>query len=350
MGVKQVYPGRYDPAGLLRPDPEGEGHRSPTAWRPSCTCCSGSPADRAHRPLRLEGDHRRRAAAQGAVQGGARQGHRHLRRLRPVSETCPFIMSAQLLARPGRPGRGARGGDPLPGRPAEPAGRPAHRGRRRCATCRTTARPPARSSCAPPGSPWATSRTSGTPRPSGPGGYLHTGDIGSIDELGYLQVSDRIKDVIKTGGEWISSLDLENIIGQHPAVSEVAVIGVPDDKWGERPLALVVLRDGAPGRRRRHPAPSPWTTPRRASSRSTRVPDRIVFVRRDRQDQRRQDSTRRPLREEVPRVDHASSRLSRRMFFWATRDRLSRYLSTGYSAGATESDSGNVSRYGPHSS
>jgi fatty-acyl-CoA synthase len=77
------------------------------------------------------------------------------------------------------------------------------------------------------------------------GGYLHTGDIGFIDELGYLQVSDRIKDVIKTGGEWISSLDLENIIGQHPSVSEVAVIGVPDEKWGERPLALVVLREGA---------------------------------------------------------------------------------------------------------
>jgi fatty-acyl-CoA synthase len=77
------------------------------------------------------------------------------------------------------------------------------------------------------------------------GGYLHTGDIGSIDELGYLQVSDRIKDVIKTGGEWISSLELENIVGQHPSVSEVAVIGVPDEKWGERPLALVVLRTGA---------------------------------------------------------------------------------------------------------
>ena len=78
------------------------------------------------------------------------------------------------------------------------------------------------------------------------GGYLHTGDIGSIDELGYLQVCDRIKDVIKTGGEWISSLELENIVGQHPAVSEVAVIGVADEKWGERPMALVVLKAGAP--------------------------------------------------------------------------------------------------------
>jgi fatty-acyl-CoA synthase len=71
-------------------------------------------------------------------------------------------------------------------------------------------------------------------------GWLHTGDIGFVDQEGYLQITDRLKDVIKTGGEWISSLELEDIISQHPAVSEVAVIGVPDEKWGERPMALVV--------------------------------------------------------------------------------------------------------------
>ncbi|NLF53782.1 MAG: fatty acid--CoA ligase [Thauera phenolivorans] len=76
------------------------------------------------------------------------------------------------------------------------------------------------------------------------GGYLHTGDIGVIDPAGCLQVTDRLKDVIKTGGEWVSSLELENIISQHPAVSEVAVVGVKDDKWGERPLAMVVLKPG----------------------------------------------------------------------------------------------------------
>lgn len=74
------------------------------------------------------------------------------------------------------------------------------------------------------------------------GGYLHTGDIGVIDQRGMLTVTDRLKDVIKTGGEWVSSLELESIISQHPAVNEVAVIGVPDDKWGERPLAMIVLR------------------------------------------------------------------------------------------------------------
>jgi fatty-acyl-CoA synthase len=71
-------------------------------------------------------------------------------------------------------------------------------------------------------------------------GWLHTGDIGFIDEQGYLQITDRLKDVIKTGGEWVSSLELEDIISRYPAVSEVAVIGVPDEKWGERPMALVV--------------------------------------------------------------------------------------------------------------
>jgi len=76
------------------------------------------------------------------------------------------------------------------------------------------------------------------------GSRLHTGDIGVIDAGGCLQVTDRLKDVIKTGGEWVSSLELENIISQHPAVNEVAVIGVKDDKWGERPMALVVLKDG----------------------------------------------------------------------------------------------------------
>ncbi len=74
------------------------------------------------------------------------------------------------------------------------------------------------------------------------GGYLHTNDIGTIDPEGYLLITDRIKDVVKSGGEWISSLAIEDIISQHPEVSEVAVIGIADEKWGERPLALIVLK------------------------------------------------------------------------------------------------------------
>jgi len=66
--------------------------------------------------------------------------------------------------------------------------------------------------------------------------------VGHIDAHGYLQITDRIKDVIKTGGEWVSSLDFENIMSQHPAVLESAAIGVPDEKWGERPMMIVTLK------------------------------------------------------------------------------------------------------------
>ena len=72
------------------------------------------------------------------------------------------------------------------------------------------------------------------------GGYMHTNDIANMSPHGYLQITDRIKDVIKSGGEWISSLELEDIIMKAPGVKEVAVIGVKDEKWGERPVALVV--------------------------------------------------------------------------------------------------------------
>ena len=73
-------------------------------------------------------------------------------------------------------------------------------------------------------------------------GWLYSGDVGYIDAEGYLQITDRIKDVIKSGGEWISSLDLENLMSQHEAVLESAAIGMPDEKWGERPLMILTLK------------------------------------------------------------------------------------------------------------
>jgi fatty-acyl-CoA synthase len=75
-------------------------------------------------------------------------------------------------------------------------------------------------------------------------GWLRTGDVGRISPDGFLTLTDRSKDVIKSGGEWISSVELENAIMGHPAVAEAVVVGIPDDKWGERPLASVVLKDG----------------------------------------------------------------------------------------------------------
>ena len=93
--------------------------------------------------------------------------------------------------------------------------------------------------------PWLTQGYLNNPEASAQlweGGYLHTQDIANIDPRGNLQITDRIKDVIKSGGEWVSSLEIESLISLHPGVAEVAVIGIKDEKWGERPVALVVLK------------------------------------------------------------------------------------------------------------
>jgi fatty-acyl-CoA synthase len=96
--------------------------------------------------------------------------------------------------------------------------------------------------------PWVTARYLGEQRPDPEkfhDGWLRTGDVGTLSADGYLTLTDRSKDVIKSGGEWISSVELENALAAHPAVQEACVVGVPDEKWGERPLATVVLRPGA---------------------------------------------------------------------------------------------------------
>ncbi|CAG4924164.1 long-chain fatty acid--CoA ligase [Acidithrix sp. C25] len=94
--------------------------------------------------------------------------------------------------------------------------------------------------------PWiASSYYKGVNPESFDGGWLKTGDMGTIDAQGYLRITDRTKDVIKSGGEWISSVELENAIMSHPLVYEAAVIGVPDSKWDERPLACVVVAPGS---------------------------------------------------------------------------------------------------------
>jgi fatty-acyl-CoA synthase len=74
------------------------------------------------------------------------------------------------------------------------------------------------------------------------GGWLHTQDVSAVDATGSLRITDRLKDVIKIGGEWVSSLEIEDIIAVHPAVAEAAVVGSADRKWGEIPLGIVVLK------------------------------------------------------------------------------------------------------------
>jgi fatty-acyl-CoA synthase len=93
--------------------------------------------------------------------------------------------------------------------------------------------------------PWITASYYGDPASDRfHDGWLRTGDIGSVDKWGYMQISDRSKDVIKSGGEWISSVELENEVMAHPDVIEAAVIAVPDERWSERPLVAVVLEPG----------------------------------------------------------------------------------------------------------
>ncbi len=98
-------------------------------------------------------------------------------------------------------------------------------------------------------------------------GWLRTGDVGHLDDRGYMQITDRTKDVIKSGGEWVSSVEIENLLMSHPAVHEAAVIGVPDPRWDERPLACVVAREQAldPATLREFLAPkvSRWGLPER---------------------------------------------------------------------------------------
>lgn len=95
--------------------------------------------------------------------------------------------------------------------------------------------------------PWVTARYHKDDAPEKfDAGWLKTGDVGSIDAHGFLQITDRAKDVIKSGGEWVSSVELENKLMAHPDVIEAAVIAVPDERWDERPLACVVLKEGSP--------------------------------------------------------------------------------------------------------
>ena len=242
MGVKQVYPGRYDPAellGLIQKERVTVSHCVATIMY----MLLGSPAiartDLSKWKVIIGGGPLPKALCKEALARGIDIYGGY-----GLSETCPFIMSAHLppgmldldeereleiRCRAGRP-------NPLVDLRVvdEAMDDVPHDGK---ATGEIVVR-----------APWVTMGYLKDERNSAAlwaGGYLHTGDIGSIDELGYLQVSDRIKDVIKTGGEWIASLELENIVGQHPAVGEVAVIGVADEKWGERPMALVVLKAGA---------------------------------------------------------------------------------------------------------
>jgi fatty-acyl-CoA synthase len=237
LGAKQVYPGRYEPDLLLKLI-AAEGvtfsHCVPTILHMLLTSPAAKNTNLKGWKLIIGGAALPRGLAQAAIDMGINifAGY-------GMSETCPVLTVANLKPHmlswsmekqlPVR----CRTGLAVPNAYVEvvdPNGKPLpHDG---ASTGEVVVR-----------TPWLTQGYLKDPEKSEElwaNGWLHTGDIGQIDAEGYLQVTDRLKDVIKTGGEWISSLALEDLISRHPAVSEAAVIGVPDSKWGESAMALVV--------------------------------------------------------------------------------------------------------------
>jgi len=239
MGVKQVYPGRYQPDVICRLIAE-EGvsfsHCVPTILHMVLGHPAAKETDFSGLKILIGG-----AAMPEAMAISAQKRGMDLFTGYGMSETCPVLSLAHLdsadlnRSLEEQAVIRAKTGRPLPLvdlRIVDPEmADVAHDGK---ATGEVVVR-----------APWLTQGYVSAPEASEDlwaGGYLHTADIGNINPAGCLKVTDRIKDVIKTGGEWTSSLQLEDIIAKHEAVHEVAVIGVPDDKWGERPLALVLLK------------------------------------------------------------------------------------------------------------
>jgi len=238
MGIKQVYPGRYIPdtiLGLIEKEGVTFSHCVPTILHMLLTLSMGGQVDLSRWKVIIGGSLLSSALAEAALARGIDifSGY-------GMSETCPVLSVAQIDAHDGQ--------DTSTGLRTK-AGRPIFLVDLQIAT-------PEMEILSHDGqsvgevvvrAPWLTQGYLNNGEASESlweGGYLHTQDIGKIDAAGYLQVTDRIKDVIKSGGEWISSLELENIIIHHPDVCEAAVIGVEDDKWGERPLVFVVLKPG----------------------------------------------------------------------------------------------------------
>jgi len=222
LGVKQVYPGQYEPQKLLRlmqKEKVTYSHCVPTILQMLLTSPAIKEVDLSNWKVTIGGARLPRGLAKAAKDLGV-----EIHAGYGMSETCPVMSTATLkehmldwdedkqldiMIKTGKPHDGQATGEVVMR------------------------------------SPWLTQGYFKEPDKSKDlwrNGWLHSGDVGYIDEEGYLQITDRIKDVIKSGGEWISSLDLENLMSQHEAVLESAAIGIPDEKWGERPLMIVTLK------------------------------------------------------------------------------------------------------------
>jgi fatty-acyl-CoA synthase len=245
LGVKQVYPGRYEPAtllGLIHRHQVTFSHCVPTILQTLLHHPDSHSVDFSSWKVIIGGAALTPGLARQAVERGIRVMSGY-----GMSETCPVVAGAHI--KPSlttddperRLGVLTRAGFPAPlvrAAVLDLEGRPLPPGKQHTGELVLQA-------------PWLTTgyfRNEETSRDLWRDGWLHTGDVAYLDEDGYIRITDRLKDVIKIGGEWISSLELENALSQHEAVKEVAVVGLPDAKWDERPRALVVLREEARGR------------------------------------------------------------------------------------------------------
>jgi len=241
LGVKQVYPGRYEPellVDLIKTHRVTMSHCVPTVMQMMMATESIKTADLSNWHVLIGGS----ALTKGLCDAAAKLGIRMYTGY-GMSETCPLLSTTHLkpedldLPLEQQTAIRVKTGIAVPMVELEivdPDGKPvAHDGE---AKGEVVAR-----------APWLTQSYFKEPEKGEDlwqGGWLHTGDVASMEPDNTITIKDRIKDVIKTGGEWLSSLDLENLISQHPAVAGAAVVGVPDEKWGERPYALVTLKPG----------------------------------------------------------------------------------------------------------
>ena len=235
LGIKQIYPGRYVPANLLRLiDDEGVTftHCVPTILQMLLAAPEAAEADLGRLKMVIGGSALPKGLAAAAMGRGidiyAGYG---------LSETCPVLSFAHLdPADPGNLEARVMTGRPLPLVDLKIVDEAMDEQPR---DAKSTGEVVVRA-------PWLNAAYLKSPEATAAlwrGGFMHTGDVGHIDADGSQMITDRMKDVIKSGGEWVSSLELESLASAVDGVVEVAAIGVPDPKWGERPLMLVVAED-----------------------------------------------------------------------------------------------------------
>ena len=239
LGVKQVYPGRYDPELLVelwRKEQVTFSHCVPTILQMVLNAKAAQGVDFKGWKLIIGGSALTRSLYEEAYARGIQ-----LTAAYGMSETCPMVASAhlndQVLASSAdvQVSYRIKAGVPVPLVEAailDAQGQPLPWDGHSQGELVFRA-------------PWLTQGYFMEPEKSlelWADGWLHTGDVATIDEMASIEIRDRIKDVIKTGGEWISSLALEDLISAHPLVREVAVVGLPDEQWGERPFALIVTQ------------------------------------------------------------------------------------------------------------